>query len=143
MNEPGFENTVERIVKADPRFAREAYTFVREALDYTQKKIAGQSPGKRRHVTGQELLEGIREYALESFGPMAHWVLTEWGVHQCADFGEIVFNMIDAGLLSKTESDQRSDFAGGYDFHKAFCEPFLPRSKRAARPPPQARPTLK
>jgi uncharacterized repeat protein (TIGR04138 family) len=81
------------------------------------------------HVTGQELLAGIRAYALEEFGPMAVTVLGEWGVTRCEDFGEVVFNMIDAGMLSKTDTDSREDFQNGYTFEEAFRRPFLPENK--------------
>ena len=82
-----------------------------------------------RHVTGQELLDGIRAYALEQFGPMVPTVFEEWGLQNCADFGEIVFNMVEIGLLAKTEKDSREDFKSGYDFEDAFRKPFLPGSK--------------
>ena len=143
MQEISFDEAVAQIQQKDPRYHREAYLFVREALDYTQKsngkeKRSGTRHGagqelvegvRVRHVTGQELLAGIREIALEQFGPMAATVLGEWGVDKCEDFGEIVFNMIEIGLLAKTEKDSRADFAGGYSFHEAFAQPFLPRSK--------------
>lgn len=93
-----------------------------------------------RHVSGQELLKGIREYALGQFGPMAMTVLDDWGIHTCRDFGEIVFNMVEIGLLAKTDADTRSDFDGGYEFVEAFRNPFLPshkqRKKRMARVQP-------
>jgi len=63
------------------------------------------------HVTGQELLEGIRQYALQQYGPMTVTVFEEWGVNHCRDFGEIVFNMVESGLLQKTETDTRNDFS--------------------------------
>ena len=77
---------------------------------------------------------GIREYALAQFGPMAITVLHEWGIHRGLDFGEIVFNLIDAGWLAKTKEDSRADFEGGYDFDVAFRQPFLPRSKQSVSP---------
>jgi len=76
--------------------------------------------GKVRHVTGRELLEGIRAYATESFGFLARTVLAEWGVSRTQDFGDIVFNLVEAGLLSRTEKDTKSDFADVYDFAEAF-----------------------
>lgn len=134
MHEPTFEEELDRIVTKDPRFQRDAYVFVREALDHTRKVV--ERPGRNRirqvvgqHVTGQELLAGIRDYALAQYGPMAITVLEEWGVHQCRDFGDIVFNMVEAGLLAKTEEDSRADFDGGYDFDEAFRKPFLPSGK--------------
>jgi uncharacterized repeat protein (TIGR04138 family) len=82
-----------------------------------------------RHVSGQELLAGIREYALGQFGPMTKMILEEWGIRSCHDFGEIVFNMVEVGLLAKTDKDTREDFKDGYDFEDAFRKPFLPNSK--------------
>jgi uncharacterized repeat protein (TIGR04138 family) len=145
MHEATFEEVIERIRVRDPRYARDAYLFVREALDHTQNAIiklakdarAAQPPRETdeakeppvRHVTGQELLAGIRDYALAQFGPMVPTVFEEWGIHRCADFGEIVFNMVEIGLLAKTERDSREDFKNGYDFDEAFRQPFLPASK--------------
>ena len=88
-------------------------------------------PEEEKHVTPQELLTGIRTHALEEFGPMAMTVLEEWGVRSCRDFGEIVFNMVNIGLLKKTERDQITDFDQGYDFAEAFRKPFLPPSHQA------------
>ena len=135
MHEVSFEEAMVRIRAKDPRYHREAYLFVREALDHTQKTIGKDTRGRIRHVTGQELLTGIREYALQQFGPMAKTVLEEWGVRQCPDFGEIVFNMIEVGWLAKTERDSRADFAQGYEFDEAFRQPFLPKGKQTAPPP--------
>jgi len=131
MQEVNFEEAVDQILAKDGRYHREAYSFLRESLDCTQKSISKQAHGQLRHVTGQELLEGIRQYALAQFGPMAVTVLNEWGVHRCRDFGEIVFNMVEIGLLAKTDQDSREHFDGGYDFEDAFCKPFLPSSKRS------------
>ena len=130
MQEVSFEEALDIIHGKDPRFDKDAYLFVREALDFTQKSIGRDTRGSVRHVTGQELVEGIRNYALQQFGPMALTVFEQWGVHNCQDFGEIVFNMVDFGLLAKTEKDTRIDFEGGYDFEAAFRKPFLPRSKQ-------------
>jgi uncharacterized repeat protein (TIGR04138 family) len=140
MHELSFEQALELIRAKDPRYETDAYYFVREALDHTQKSISKQHKGRVRHVTGQELLGGIRDYAVTQFGPMSMMVLEEWGVRTCEDFGEIVFNMVDIGLLAKTEKDSREDFADGYDFYDVFRKPFLPSSKlRGIRPAP-ARP---
>jgi len=129
MQETTFEEAIERIVAKDPRYHRDAYLFVREALDYTQKLVSKGNKGRIRHVTGQELLEGIRQFAIEQFGPMTLTVFEEWGIRNCQDFGEIVFNMVENKLLAKTERDSRDDFAGGYDFEEAFRKPFLPAAK--------------
>jgi uncharacterized repeat protein (TIGR04138 family) len=82
------------------------------------------------HLTGPELLEGMRAFALEQFGPMAKTVLNSWGVRSCADIGDIVFNLIDQKVFSKTESDRREDFAGIYDFDEVFVKPFAPARRR-------------
>lgn len=142
MQQPNFEEVIETIVARDPRYAGDAYHFIREALDHTQKvsekaakseknpaRSAAKKGGATRHVTGQELLGGIRDYALRLYGPMARTVFEEWGVRACEDFGEIVFNLLEAGLLSKTQKDSREDFKGGYDFEEAFSRPFLPAAK--------------
>ena len=126
MQPQNFDEVLEQVVKADPRYHRDAYHFLREALDYTQRAISKANKGKLRHVTGQELLAGLRAFALQQFGPMTLTLLHEWGVRRCEDFGELVFNLIDHGILSKTDTDTRLDFAGGYDFDEAFRQPFLP-----------------
>lgn len=140
MQEVTFEEALEIIRSRDPRYGNDAYMFVREALDHTQKTTGRDKRGQVRHVTGQELLEGIREYALQQFGPMAITVLEEWGIKSCPDFGEIVFNMVEIGLLAKTDQDSRSDFENGYDFVEAFRKPFLPSTK-LARSHTEPRPT--
>jgi uncharacterized repeat protein (TIGR04138 family) len=129
MGEIDFNTAMDRVITADPRYRREAYEFVREGLDFTQKIVAQSANGSRRHVRGQELVAGLRDYALAQYGPMALTVLDEWGIRRCEDFGEIVFNLIDAGIFSKTAEDSRDDFKDGYDFTKAFKEPFLPKAK--------------
>jgi uncharacterized repeat protein (TIGR04138 family) len=129
MQEVNSDLKLEKILAHDTRFSREAYLFVREALDFTQKLIGRENQDAIRHVTGQELLEGIRQYALQQFGPMATTVFEEWGVTRSADFGEIVFNMVEGDLLAKTEKDSREDFQGGYDFDTAFRKPYLPQNR--------------
>jgi uncharacterized repeat protein (TIGR04138 family) len=132
MQEINFDEVVEKLYGQDPRFTRDAYHFTREALDYTQKLISRENKGTVRHVTGQELLEGIRQFALQQYGPMTITVLDEWGVKNCLDFGEIVFNMVESGLLAKTEKDTRDDFREGYDFTDAFGKPYWPEKKLAS-----------
>jgi uncharacterized repeat protein (TIGR04138 family) len=129
MQEINFDEKVEMILAKDSRYARDAYAFVRESLDYTQKNIGKENRGNIRHITGQELLDGIRQFALNQFGPMVVTVLEEWGVRNSRDFGEIVFNMVEIDLLAKTENDNRDDFNHGYDFTDAFRKPFWPPSK--------------
>ena len=121
MKHPSAEDLLHNILTRDPRYTADAYAFVRAGLDYTVRRL-----DKPRHVSGQELLDGIREFALAEFGPMTKTVLNGWGIRRTEDIGEIVFNMVETGLLGKTENDSRADFANGYDFEEAFCKPFLP-----------------
>ena len=138
MHEINFDEAVEQILARNPRYARDAYAFVREALDFTQKIIGRENRGPIRHITGQELLDGIRQFALKEFGPMAVTVFEEWGVRNSRDFGEIVFNMVEISLLAKTEKDTRDDFQNGYDFTDAFRKPFWPQSKLNSETKPVA-----
>jgi uncharacterized repeat protein (TIGR04138 family) len=129
MSESTAETIWETVISKDTRYSRDAYFFVREALDFTQEHIKKENGGKPRHVSGQELLEGIRLFTLQQFGPMARTVLDEWGIRRCEDFGEIVFNMVEHKILSKTDKDSREDFKGGYDFRDAFEKPFIPSAR--------------
>jgi len=113
-----FDSTISEIMKEDPRYAFDAYPFVLAALDFTLEKK--ESQGKRRHITGKEFLRGIREFAPTQFGPMTRSVLNHWGVRRTRDFGEIVFNMVDAGLMGKTEEDSIEDFVDVFDMDEAF-----------------------
>ncbi|MBA4149377.1 MAG: hypothetical protein H0X66_14780 [Verrucomicrobia bacterium] len=130
MQSVHFDEVIEKIVAQDARYHRDAYTFLREGLEYTQRVIC--KKGEVRHVSGLELLTGLREYALTEFGPMAITVLEEWGIRSSEDFGEMVFNMVEHNLLAKTDSDTRSDFKDGYDFSNVFRKPFLPSSTGSA-----------
>ncbi len=114
-NTTDFLRSIERIVERDDRYKVEAYGFVMAALNYTVSKLP-----EPRHVTGKELLEGIREFGLQQFGPMTRTVFEHWGVKSCENFGEIVFNLVDGHLLGKTKDDSKDDFKGGYDFKEAF-----------------------
>ncbi len=139
MQEHEFSEVIELIRKEDPRFEKGAYSFVRQALDFTiRRRDEQKSKPISRHVSGQELLEGMREFALDQYGPMAHTLFSEWGIKECRHFGEIVFQLVDYGVLGKTDEDSLEDFCHGYDFDAAFLEPFLPtkkptKSRRSAR----------
>ena len=129
MQDLEFAEIIELICKEDNRFDRKAYAFVRQALDQTVKELKRQHPQrvlKSQHVTARELLEGIRTYALEQFGPLAMTVLNSWSIRRCQDFGDIVFNLIEYNVFSKTESDRREDFGDLFDFDDAFVKPFRP-----------------
>ncbi|MBM3840314.1 MAG: hypothetical protein FJ398_20595 [Verrucomicrobia bacterium] len=139
MQAINFDEILETILAKDPRYRREAYLFLREGLDYAQKQICKANKNEIRHITGQELLGGLRDYGLSQFGPMTATVLNEWGIRRCEDFGEIVFNMVEHGLLSKTEKDSREDFKGGYDFDDAFRKPFRPSGKQTPARSPETK----
>ncbi|VGO22172.1 Minf_1886 family protein [Pontiella sulfatireligans] len=126
MKKPNKDDLLAPILKKDVRYTAEAYMFIREALDHTVRKL-----DKPRHVSGQELLSGIRDYALVQFGPVAKRVLCEWGINECVDFGNLVFNLVNEGLLGKTDEDSIEDFMGGYDFTEAFLHPFRPKESVA------------
>lgn len=126
MAKVDFDTALAPLLERDSRYGRGAYHFVREALDHTQAMLLGRGEPAPRHVSGRELLEGIRTYALEQFGPMTCTVFEEWGIRACDDFGEIVFNLIDLQILSKTDQDLREDFKEGFDFTEAFRRPFVP-----------------
>ena len=138
MHEVNFDEAVEIILAKDARFSRDAYAFVREALDFSQKLVGRENRGTIRHITGQELLDGIRQFALKEFGPMVVTVFEEWGIRNCRDFGDIVFNMVENGLLAKTEKDSRDDFQSGYDFTDAFRKPFWPQDRLKSESKPIA-----
>lgn len=110
-----FNKKVEEIIEKDSRYKFDAYVFVMEALWFTQNKLK-----RKGHVTGKELLGGIREFAIEQYGPMTKTVFKHWGIRVTEDFGEIVFNMVENGLMSRTDRDCRDDFKNVYDFGEAF-----------------------
>jgi uncharacterized repeat protein (TIGR04138 family) len=104
------------LVERDPRYAAAAYHFVFEALDHTLSARGG----GRRHVSGPEIMEGLRGLGLERFGYLARSVFGQWGVTKTDDFGEIVFNLIAVDLLQKTADDHKEDFCGLFEFEVAF-----------------------
>ena len=136
---------IAELLREDRRYAFEAYVFVFEALAYAQNVLSMGTETKsspldvddrpdedeeeeeeeaEQHVSGQELCEAIRQFALEQYGYMAKTVLNSWGVHNTGDFGEIVFNLIGIGQMRKTPQDRREDFANVYDFDVALKEGF-------------------
>jgi uncharacterized repeat protein (TIGR04138 family) len=114
MNEE-FYSLVLAVYDKDNRYHPEAYEFVMEALSHSQKKFK-----KLKHVTGTELLEGIKGLLLKKFGPMTLTVLTHWGVKKTDDFGNIVFNLVEHKILSKDDQDHYESFKNAYDFEEVF-----------------------
>ena|SRR5947209_1036620 len=125
-----FHPGLAEVVRKDPRYAYEAYEFVFHALGHTQKMLRREPPpdlervegDNRYHVSGPELLAGVRDLALREFGLMARVVFHRWGIDRTDDFGEIVFNLIEAGLMSKMDEDTRADFRGVYDLDQALLQ---------------------
>ena len=121
-----FEQSVSKATSCDPRYAADAYTFLKESLDHTMRaavKSRGREPG---HVSGPELCRGVRDYAVSQFGPMVPTIFEAWGLRSTRDIGEMVFNLISAGAFSKSDSDKPEDFDNVFDFEDAFVKPFLP-----------------
>lgn len=127
-----------QLLHKDRRYRLEAYVFVWEALSFAQEELklgheSASEPSEseettedqpQRHVTGQELCDAIRQYALRQYGYMAKAVLNSWGVCTTGDFGEIVFNLIHIGRMRKTKHDRREDFDNLYDFDEVFQRNF-------------------
>ncbi len=110
-----FMNIVLDICNKDSRYHPDSYEFVMEALHFTQKKFK-----KEKHVTGPELLQGIKQVSMKNFGPLARTVLKYWGIKQTDDFGNIVFNLVEYRILSKNEQDHYDSFKNAYDFEVVF-----------------------
>ncbi|MFP6586017.1 MAG: Minf_1886 family protein [Pirellulaceae bacterium] len=139
MNE--ISNPLFDLMEQDRRYKPEAYEFIRMALAFAHdvmecgsmsqedlaeitKDTSGDDIPEEAHLTGQELCEAIRRLALLQFGFMTKTVLNSWGIHETLDFGELVYNMIEVGLMKKSATDSKSDFADVYDFKAAFVEGF-------------------
>jgi len=107
---------------ATAKFHQDGYRFIYEALHHTQQKLdrSPNLPEEDAHITGQELMHGVRELGTKRFGPRARKVFAHWGVRSTADFGRIVFDMIERGEMRKTDRDQLSDFIDVYEFDDAF-----------------------
>lgn len=128
-----FEESVMSILKRDQRYDGQAYLFLKDALDFTLKRLSEERSDNNRHVSGQELLEGFRDYALQLFGPMAGTLMEEWGVNHCRDVGNMVFRLIEEQVFGKQESDTQQDFEGLFDLNEALRKPFVPQRNRKVR----------
>ena len=119
------------VLARDSRFSIQAYVFVFESLEFTKKRklragVRGRKrPKASRHVSGRELCEGVREFALNQFGLLALTVLSQWGIHSTSNLGDIVYNLIASGDLEKTPTDSRVDFNDVYNFQDAFRRDFV------------------
>lgn len=122
MNDP-----LRRLALKDGRYAPEAFQFLYDSLDHAVRLTGReQAEGTDRHVTGQELLAGLRAHATEVFGPLAGAVWRAWGIRDTLDWGRIVFLLVDEGMLNRQESDSIEDFRAGFDFDAAFVAAYRP-----------------
>ena len=119
--EPKTLQEIENLAERDGRYKSDAYLFVCDALEYTVQKLGKNALAKeQRHISGRDLLFGISEYSADQFGPLTCSVFAHWGIEQTRDFGEIVFNLVGAKLLRKTDEDRIEDFVDVYDFAEEF-----------------------
>ncbi|MDD5198870.1 MAG: hypothetical protein PHC88_03635 [Terrimicrobiaceae bacterium] len=136
MQSVSFPEALDAVLNRDARYDREAYVFLRDALEFSLKKRRKSRKDEPGDIPAAELLDGFRLYALKEFGPMAHLVLGYWGVRSCDDIGNLVFNLVDASVFSKTERDTAAEFRAGFDFDEAFLAPFRPQRKKLSTSPP-------
>jgi uncharacterized repeat protein (TIGR04138 family) len=118
------ETVLNQLRERYPRFHDMAYVFVLSALHHVLQHLP-----EPRHISGPELAEGVRDLALEKFGPMARTVLEHWGIHETGDVGDVVFALVETGVLIKQDEDTRADFEGVYHFDEAFRSPFPQRGE--------------
>jgi uncharacterized repeat protein (TIGR04138 family) len=116
---PGQSKSIYQIAREDGRYSPEAFEFVQEGLNFTLSRLA-----EHRHVTGTELSEGLRDLALQRYGLLARTVLAGWNISATLDFGNIVYAMVKAGVMSKRQEDRLEDFQDVYDFEEAFDREF-------------------
>lgn len=115
MQDISLSDVLARLRQRNPRYAEPAYLFVLTALHGLLERLPNP-----RHVSGAELADAVRELAVERFGPLARTVLEHWGVHSTSDMGEVVFSLVECGVLIKQPGDSREDFEGLYSFDEAF-----------------------
>ncbi len=108
-------SVLNKICQKDSRYKIDAYTFILAALNVTMESLK-----RNGHVSGQELTYGIKDFAIREYGRMARTVFEHWGIKTTEDFGHIVFNMVEVGVLGKTEADNIDDFKDVFDFKKSF-----------------------
>lgn len=112
--------TVEQLADDSGKFPADAFHFVREGLQFTLERMAGDGQSCQQHISGEDLCWGLRDYALKRWGLLAPAVLQSWNVKRTEDFGKIVFAMVETGWMAKNDSDTIDDFNRVYDFEAAF-----------------------
>jgi len=125
--EPSKQNLLAQILGKDPRYPVEAYHFVSQAVNLISREImAKRKTASNRHITGLQLLNGMKQLLLGKYGCMAIDVLTAWNIYTTDDIGNIVFNLAEVQLLGTSENDRREDFHNRFSFQDAFVNPFTP-----------------
>jgi uncharacterized repeat protein (TIGR04138 family) len=122
-NDPSPQERLQSLIKQDARYPMEAYEFLFAALGFVQHRLReqGKIPGEEAgHVTGQQLAEGCRDLALQEFGLMARTVFRLWNINKTDDFGEMIYNLIEIGLMRKTDTDRKEDFSNVFDMEQAL-----------------------
>ena len=109
------DGVMDRIKLREPRFDEHAYLFVLSALEFCQGRLT-----ERRHITGRELAEACRDLAIQRYGVLARMVLEHWGINQTAHIGDVVFTLVELGLLMSQPTDSKEDFIGVFEFSDAF-----------------------
>lgn len=128
MQPTQFIDAVKVVISQDAKYDMGAYYFLKDALDFTVKRVMENNDGEHRHVAASELLIGFRDLALQEFGPMASTMMSEWGLRSCSDIGTMVFQLIQEGVFGKQDSDTMEDFAELFPLIETLEAPFLPKS---------------
>jgi uncharacterized repeat protein (TIGR04138 family) len=139
LMDSNFIETVSRIIDNDPRYAADAYEFISNAVNYTSGKLdrAREKDNEKRHISAKELLEGISEYAINEFGPMAGEVFKNWGLTSAKAIGDVVFNMVSEKLLRASEKDSIEDFSIDFDFDRVLMKTFEAKPEKKKITPPK------
>ncbi len=139
-NDESPEARIARVAQNHPQYAHEAYCYIANAVrviaQEIQEKESGEQPARKRHISIAELLDGLREHLLKDFGRLAIDILGAWHVHTTADFGNLVYNLVEGGVLSLSAEDSIADFYKQYSFHDAFVAPFQSHNSGQAAPWP-------
>jgi uncharacterized repeat protein (TIGR04138 family) len=131
MQPTQFMDAVQAAITKNPRFDVGAYYFLKDALDFTVKRVMANNDDELRHVSANELVHGFRDLALQEFGPMASTLMSEWGINSSDDIGVMVFQLIEEGAFGKQDSDTPEDFSHIFDFIETLRAPFLPKRPQA------------
>lgn len=123
-----FQEVIQQFLLEDPRYGMDAYFFVHEGFEYTMRRRREEAEDKGgnapANLSAEELSAGLRDYALDEFGPMAAFTLGEWGIRTTSDFGELVYNLIKMKLFSSNKGDKREDFDGVFDLQAELRKPY-------------------